>query len=390
MRRFSLCLALAVFPLPGSAPRPLIAQWQAQVAVESRLFAGGGLQPEESKAELGLVLWSRAQIEWDERAQRLVVEPFLRVGLLTGERVRFDLRELSWIGRWKSWELRVGMAELFWGVAESRPVIDVINQRYAVGSVRGYEKLGQPLLRLLMIRNWGTLQAILLPRFRERPFEGGAGRLWSPLPVVDDEPVYESPAEADHVDWAVRWSHTLGSVDVGVAHFAGTTRDPRFELDVDRTEATILVPHYDLMAQTSLDVQWTSGSWLWKLEALTRSSVGERHWEAAGGLEYAPAEYLSVFLEYLFDTRGERSTTSYEHDLFLGGQLLLPEGRVQAGVYLDTDSGNTILKAGAARRLNDFLTLDLQGRVFLGAASREPAHATRQDSFLALVLTFRY
>ena len=106
MRRFSLCLALAVFPLPGSAPRPLIAQWQAQVAVESRLFAGG-LQPEESKAELGLVLWSRAQIEWDERAQRLVVEPFLRVGLLTGERVRFDLRELRWIGRGKYLRFRL-------------------------------------------------------------------------------------------------------------------------------------------------------------------------------------------------------------------------------------------------------------------------------------------
>jgi hypothetical protein len=57
---------------------------------------------------------------------------------------------------------------------------------------------------------------------------------------------------------------------------------------------------------------------------------------------------------------------------------------------VDTDSGNTILKAGVARRLNDFLTLDLQGRVFLGATSREPAHATRQDSFLALILTFRY
>lgn len=390
MRRFSLCLALAVPPLSGSVPRPLIAQWQAQVALESRLFTGGGLQPGESKAELGLVLLPRAQFEWDERAQRLVVEPFLRVDLLTGERIRFDLRELSWIGRWKSWELRAGMAELFWGVAESRQVIDVINQRYAVGSARGYEKLGQPLLRLVMIRNWGTLQAILLPRFRERPIEGVAGRLWSPLPVDDDKPVYESPAEADHVDWAVRWSHTLGSVDLGVAHFAGTNRDPRFELDADRTEAIILVPHYDLMSQTSLDVQWTIRSWLWKLEALTRSSGGERHWEAAGGLEYAPAEYLSVFLEYLLDTRGERSTTSYEHDLFLGGQLLLPEGRVQIGVYVDTDSGNTILKAGVARRLNDFLTLDLQGRVFLGATSREPAHATRQDSFLALVLTFRY
>jgi hypothetical protein len=272
MRRFSLCLALAVLPLSGLVPRPLIAQWQAQVALESRLFTGGGLQPGESKAELGLVLRPRAQFEWDERAQRLVVEPFLRVDLLTGERIRFDLRELSWIGRWKSWELRAGMAELFWGVAESRQVIDVINQRYAVGSARGYEKLGQPLLRLVMIRNWGTLQAILLPRFRERPIEGVAGRLWSPLPVDDDKPVYESPAEADHVDWAVRWSHTLGSVELGVAHFAGTNRDPRFELDVGRPEASILVPHYDLMSQTSLDVQWTIRSWLWKLEALTRSS----------------------------------------------------------------------------------------------------------------------
>ena len=88
------------------------------------------------------------------------------------------------------------------------------------------------------------------------------------------------------LDLAARWSHTLGDFDIGVAHFYGTSREPRLLPGLDEADRPVLIPHYDIIHQTSLDVQYTTGAWLWKLETITRSGQDDRFFALAGEFEY--------------------------------------------------------------------------------------------------------
>lgn len=379
LRSWSLAGVLLVL-----AATPLAAQLRGQVAFEERLFLGGLPTPNESRHEASVILNAEYYRVWDKGSQSLAVEPFVRLGLNTGERTRVDFTELSWQYVWTGWELRVGLREVFWGVTESQHLVDVINQRDLVEAGQGYVKMGQSMVSLAAIRSWGTIDFLLLPWFRERTFDGRAGVLWSPLPVDADHAAFESASENWHLDWAVRWAQSVGDFDLGVAHFAGTNREPRFEPGQDESSCCVLVPQYDVVDQTSLDVQWTTGGWLWKLEATTLNPQSGRYAAVTGGFEYAFADYFSVFAEYVFDSRGDEATTSFEDDFFAGARLLLNDGQVLAWAFVDRDTGNRVLSLEVSQRLSDMVTLALEGRAFAGTGSSEPPHARRQDNYVAL------
>ncbi len=103
---------------------------------------------------------------------------------------------------------------------------------------------------------------------------------------------FESGAKEKHVDFAIRYSHFFGDWDIGLAHFRGTSRDPRLLPGFDQGGNTILIPFYNVINQTSLDLQTTKGNMLWKLEALHRSGQGETYNALAGGFEYT---FIGVF-----------------------------------------------------------------------------------------------
>jgi len=271
-------------------------------------------------------------------------------------------------------------------VAESRHLVDVINQRDVVVGGSGYVKMGQPLVGVTTRQAWGSLELMLMPYFREQSFLGRASALWSPIPVAADQPQYQSAARNWHLDAAVRWSHSLGAWDVAAMHFAGTNRDPRFVPGSDSGGRPVLQPHYDVIGQTGVDVQWTRGSWLWKLEVVTLDPVPGRYYAAAGGVEFAVADYLSLFGEYAYDSRGDSATTSVNGDFFAGAQLLLPDGSVRAGGYVDWRTLNTVLHVRAERRLSDVSLLALEVGGFLGRASLEPPQARRQHDYFSVYL----
>ena len=180
-----------------------------------------------------------------------------------------------------------------------------------------------------------------------------------------------------------------GDFDVGIAHFSGTNRQPRFEVSTEGTGAReVLIPHYDQMDQTSLDAQWTRNAWLLKLEFLRRASRIEEFVALVGGVEFAFADYLSVFLECLYDERGARATTSMESDVFAGARLLTQDWTISGRAFVDYRSGNVLLSATASRRIGDSATAELDGRLFRGDRADEPRFATRLDSYLAVKLTY--
>ena len=74
------------------------------------------------------------------------------------------------------WELRLGIGKVFWGVTESRHLVDTINQSDGVEDIDGEAKLAQPMATLSWIRDWGVVELLVLPYFRERTFAGVEGR----------------------------------------------------------------------------------------------------------------------------------------------------------------------------------------------------------------------
>ncbi len=133
-----------------------VAQWSGILATETAGFPGE-VVPGAPDVLLGITGRLRSGWQWDDRTQTAVLNLFFRVDLLGDGRSRVDFRELSYRKAWRDWELAVGFREVFWGVAESRHVVDQLNQRDPVTSLQGYEKLGQPMIVGAGFLSWGTI-----------------------------------------------------------------------------------------------------------------------------------------------------------------------------------------------------------------------------------------
>lgn len=382
-------------------------EWSGSVSIEGRLFGDSGLDG-QADSNLSLALEPEYYLAWDDDDQTLRFTPFLRIDGEDDERTHFDIRELYWQRVGRRWEVSVGMKKVFWGVAESVHLVDIVNQTDLVEDLDGEQKLGQPMVHLAWIERWGTLDLFLLPGFRERTFPGVDGRFRTQPPVDTDRPLYASSAGDDHVDWAVRWSHSVGAFDLGVSHFSGTSREPAFVEDpasTDPTSTDRFLPFYGQMDQTGLDVQATLGSWLLKLEAIHRTFDGGDVQAAVAGFEYTLFDLartgldLGLLLEYYGGEVGgpapEGTSQVFEVDnIFVGTRLALndPQGtELLIGTGIETRDGSTFLNIEGSRRLGNAWRLTLRGRGFVDIAEDNFLLAPlRQDDYLELGLAYYF
>ena len=333
---------------------------------------------------------------WNDGGDRLTLVPFLRLDGADDNRTHADLREANWLHLGDGWDLLVGIGKVFWGVTESRHLVDIINQDDAVEDIDAEDKLGQPMVNLTLEGDWGALDLFLLPGFRERTFPGDDARLRGALPI-DDDATFDSSAKQGHVDYALRWSQTVGDWDIGLAQFQGTSREPRLLARTGPGGRAVLVPHYDQIDQTSLDVQLTTGAWLWKLEAMTRGGHGDRFLAAVGGFEYTlfglfdSRADLGLLAEYLYDGRDQRAPrTLADDDIFLGARLALNDEQdtaLLAGPIIDRTSQATLFFIEAERRLGDSWKVELESRLFFNAPGGDLLATIADDDFVTLRLT---
>ena len=297
------------------------------IAFESRLFPQSPLLEEQySIGNLSVSFQPEFYYEWQNGRQSLLFVPYTRLDQHDGDRTHFDIRELYWQKVWEQFELSIGVRKIFWGVTETQHLVDIINQTDLVENLDTEDKLGQPMINLTVIQNWGSLDFFIMPYFRERTFLKEEARLRVPLPIDTDAAAFESSAEEKHIDWAVRWFHSLGIFDIGLSHFSGTAREPLFRTEI-RAGQLVLSPFYHTINQTGLELQATIGGWLLKLEAINRFGQGHRFFATVGGFEYTFSNIKSsgidigVLLEYHYDERGKGSFTPFDNDLFIGSRL---------------------------------------------------------------------
>ncbi len=335
--------------------------------------------------------------------------PFVRYDQHDDERTHADVRELLISYASGDWEWRVGVGKVFWGVTESQHLVDIINQTDFVEDIDTEDKLGQPMVNITWLQDWGALNFFVLPYFRERTFAGVNGRLRAPVVVDTDNPEflttttigfapaqYESEIETGHVDAAIRLSGTVANFwDYGLYYFNGTAREPELILQ-NSTDGPVLTPRYNQIHQVGLDLQATLDSWLLKLEAIARSGNPEDYQALVAGFEYTFFDLgqgldIGVLLEYHHDTRGQSNNAIFQNDLFAGIRLGFNDEQsteLLAGGYLDLDNDSAFFRIEGSRRIGSHFKASVQAQLFDISDVTDPQYFIQQDDYVEFRLGY--
>lgn len=340
-----------------------------------------------------LALRPEYSLEWNEGYERINFTGFLRVDR-DDERTHWDIRELYYQKAKDNWEFSIGLKKIYWGVAESNHLVDIINQTDAVETFDGEEKLGQPMAQFSYITDhWGTFEFFYLPYHRKRTFTGEKGRLRFGTVINQDDLGYESGAEEWRQDLAARWKHYFGIFDVGLSHFYGTGREPLFVFD----DQGNINAFYPVIHQTGLDVQITHDAFLWKLEAIYRNADAQDFTAMVAGLEYTFTNIdgngldIGLLGEYLYDERDELSLNALQNDIFFGSRIAfndIQDTSILVGGIADLESSSKIFSVEASRRFGSSWRAEIETRIFSSIADQELILGNfREDSFLRITIS---
>lgn len=372
-----------------------------EFAFESRNFIEEGLQEQKQ--------WQpsvRGEIEYKTNTDTnyFNVKLFGRADQQDTERTHVDIREAYWTHVGNAWELKAGISKVFWGVTESRHLVDVINQTDLVENIDAEDKLGQPMFKLGLEREWGNLDLFWLPYFREKTFVGKDGRLNAfPVVINTDDAQFESSADNWHSDFAFRYSTRINDLDVALSHFSGTSRNPLIQFNGNFL-APGFQPYYVQIDQTGLELQYIYEDWLWKLEGVTSSGEYQRYSAAVFGFEYTQVGIcdssadLGWIVEYMFDDRhghpnssAKAAPHSFERDIFLGWRYAFNDAdstELLAGIIYDPQTEESLYSLEYSKRLASDLKLNLELRAFQGAEqdSNLKTFYLRDEDYLQLEL----
>lgn len=374
-----------------------------------------------TQADRQLSLTFEPEFAWDlaDGQHVIVFKPYGRYDNEDDERTHGDIRELSWLTFGDDWEIKAGISKVYWGVTESQHLVDIVNQTDFVEAPDGEEKLGQPMVKLSLVRDWGLVDAFVLPGFRERTFPGEDGRLRFGLKVDTNDAEYQASEEQEHVDYALRWSHTIEDYDLGLSWFQGTSRDPLFQpggfvqVGPAPTDVapTTLVPFYPLIKQAGLDAQATLDSWLWKLEAIYRSYDDivkdafeandlDDYTAATGGFEYTlygiqETDWdLGLLTEYQYDSRDDSAQATGQNDAFFGGRLALNDAassEILFGITQDLDDTETRgVLLEAETRLGESIKFNVDMFIFMSDEEENISYQFRQDDYIQATLNYYF
>lgn len=368
---------------------------QLEFGLESRVFQSSPLDTRQHGTNFSATVLAAWYADISDGDGRVVISPYLRLDQGDPERSHADLREFYWRHSVGVVDVYAGVRRVFWGVTEALHLVDVINQTDLVDNLDGEDRLGQPMLQVAWQTHWGQVEFFALPWFRERTFPGVKGRLRASLPILSEAPRYEAANEQRHMDWAARYFQVLGPVEIGLAHFSGTQRQPTLVPSFEPTTfEPVLVPFYELTDQSSLDLAAVVGDWLWKLEALSRRDNAGRSTAFTGGAEYTMVGLagsrmeLGLLAEYQFDDRGPSRAVAH-NDAVLGGRLAFNDAQSTQLLVLaaiDLDRNSRLYSIEGSRRLGNSWRLSLEARLFSADDNGDPLFSLRRDDYLQLTL----
>ncbi len=356
-------------------------------------------------------------------AWQAVIAPRFRLGITDSE---FNLISLDDVyGEYVAdqFELRVGYQTFFWGSVESANIVDILNQKdFTIDFFDPQtNKLGEPAIRVRLLSGEHQLDLYHFSYFtpaslpdKVNRFNFFDGRL-----DISDDPLYTGGAKRLRQQFALRWSHTIGSADVGLAYFNGYEKFPVVFEAPGALEADTL---YYAMQQVSGDLQMSLGEWLLKGEAVFQDTgiagsfvrtirrrdggsirgdlVPGNHAAFVGGFEYTfvgilGKSDLGVIAEYLYDSVQSRRAVAFrpfQNDVFAGlrwSRNNPGDGELLAGVILDVRNRTQVWRLEYEERYLDRLKLEVAVDL-IHASSGDPLAVFNNDDRLSMQLSYVY
>jgi len=380
--------------------------------VESRLFMEEPLYLGQEK-DSGSFAFEPELYQEFSSGSSLTFKPFARYDSADENRTHYDIRELFFLTYGDWWEVRAGVDKVYWGQTESVHLVDIVNQTDRLESFDGEDKLGQPLLKLSLLKDSYSLDLFILPYFRAAEFPGKSGRLRSDTNIDADLAEYESDDKENHLDYAFRYSLFAGDLEFGLSRFAGTARDgslkpvineigiPLFDADGKIT----LYPYYEQIEQTGIDLIYVNGASIWKLESIYRvgqtdlTGTENDYSAAVGGIEHTlygvvgSAVDVGILAELIYDERGDDATTPMNHDVMIGSRFAfndIASSTLLAGLIYDYENEASILTLEGSRRFTDHWTVEAQAFYILNSSEEELTWDIREDSYIEFQLFYYY
>tara|TARA_B100001063_G_C16767352_1_gene559476 strand:- start:1182 stop:2429 length:1248 start_codon:yes stop_codon:yes gene_type:complete len=413
MTRFSIFCALLLTGALSQAEVSMTSQLDYEV---TGYFADSQLSANDTRLNNSLAFRTELYTEL-EGDQSITFKPFFRLDENDDERTHFDVRELMWHKLADEYELKAGIGKVFWGVTESQHLVDIINQTDGVESIDGEEKLGQPMVQLMLERDWGNLDVFVLPYHRERTFIGEDGRLGPGQKYADG--VYESADEENHIDLAARFYTYIDEFEYAVSVFHGTSREAALGFDATTNE---VVPYYAQITQLGLEMQYLNEGWAWKFEGILRDGVpkntmftmagelpvfydgvsltvadDDQYFASTAGFEYTQVGILDTridlgwVVEHLYDSRqDEASASAFEHDILFATRWAANDAAsstLLAGVLVDYEYEDYSLSIEGDTRILNNMIVSLEARVF-APKEENPLWAARDEDFIKLTLSY--
>ncbi|KAF7768853.1 hypothetical protein PCIT_a3368 [Pseudoalteromonas citrea] len=323
----------------------------------------------------------------------MLAKPYARYDSLEAARHQLDFKELNVSYVKGNFDAKVGVSEVFWGVTESRHLVDIVNQTDVLSSIDGEDKLGQPMVQLNWLHNSGAIQMFVMPYFRERNFASKVQRLHPDI-VISSESKYEDTQESSHTDFAFRATNSIDNWELAVSYFNGTNRTPTMIQEADH-----YTPYYSQLLQYGFEIQGVFGAWLIKNEIIYRK--GQFDWAIAhtSGFEYTHAGVLGdidlgYLFEYSFDDLDEQSPSSFQNDLFFGMRVVINDiagSEFLIGAVTDIDTHHwTMFRVEGSTRITP--ALRLKGELWVGDETRpnDPFYSVKQDDFLQLSIEYYF
>jgi hypothetical protein len=383
--------------------------WRGTISLDYRYFFEEGLYPDQSRDDVSVILEPEYSLTWPA-GHFFAFTPYVQVDNRDNERTHVDVRELYGMMVGDSFELSAGVRKIFWGVTESQNLVDIINQQDLVTRGKRTDKLGQPMVNLSILKNWGTVDLFVMPYFRERTFPGEDGRLRTPLAIETDDAEYESGAEETHIDLAIRYSHYIGGLEFGLSLFDGTSRDPDIRgadfvptgNPLQPVVPTKLIPYYYQMTQVGFDGQYIAGAWLLKAEVINRThdlSEIDDYTALTTGFEYTFTGVLdsetdfSILSEWLYDERGDESPTLFENDIMVGARLAFNDvnsTEMLLSFIQDLDESSMVISFEGSRRLTDHWKISVDAYWWFDDGADDLLYLLRNDDFISCNLAYHF
>lgn len=344
--------------------------------------------------------WGRVNVSWDEGNSRFTVQPYGRYDILA-RRDLVDVAEAHVFHRAGNWSALAGVHTVFWGVTESRHLVDVINQIDRTGDVDEEDRLGQPMLNF----NWlggdvGTLSLFALAGFREQNFPERKDRLRGPVLVSERSAIFNEEGLTRHLAFAARYFNTfdigVGSADFAVSYFNGMGRTPLLTPAL-LAGGPALIPVYDRIDKVGNELLIVNGDLQLKFEGSYSRQFRDDVFAAVGGFEYTLNDFLAsgidigLLAEYLFDDRNNNQpVVTGDNDVFGGLRMTFNNEfntQLLAGVTVDHKTEEIFGSLDVTSRLTDDISLSVALRMFGNVPGNSPHAFLNKDDYIDVKFT---